>query len=101
MVVAHNRESFNCQACRFQRHCDDRNPAPFPMFAIPEIGLESRTCLLPKVTEEARLMLDLYRHYKNGYLPLAGGIMNQPAAFMDAMAVIDAAAARAEAQKGA
>ena len=100
MVVAHNRESFNCQACRFQRHCDDSNPAPHPMFAIPEIGLESRTCLLPKVTQEARLMLDLYRHYKNGYLPVAGGIMDQPAVFMESMSIIDAAVIRAESKKG-
>lgn len=98
-MVAHNRESFNCQNCRFQRHCDDSNPAPYPVFVIPEIGLASRTCLLPMVTDEARAMLDLYRHYKNGYLPRAGGILDQPAVYMESMALIDSAVARAEAAK--
>lgn len=98
MVVAHNRESFNCQNCRFHRHCDDSNPAPFPMWVIPEIGLESRTCLLPQVTEEARDMLHLYRHYKNGYLPRAGGILDQPAVFMESMALIDAVVSREKAK---
>lgn len=98
MVVAHNRESFNCQACRFHRHCDDSNPAPFPMFVIHEIGLESRTCLLPMVTDASRQMLAMYRHYKNGYLPFSGGIMDQPEAFAEAMAIIDSAVSKQEAK---
>lgn len=89
MVVAHNRDKFNCQACPWNRHCDDSNPAPFPMFAIEDIGLESHTCLLPMVTDESRQMMRLYSHYKNGALPFAGGILDQPEAFSDAMAVID------------
>ena len=89
-MVARDRERFNCQACRFHRHCDDSNPAGYPMFAIPEIGLESRTCLLPMVTDFSRQLLKSYWHYKNGLLPLAGGMLDQPAIFGEAMEVIDA-----------
>jgi len=35
-------------------------------------------------------MLDLYQHYKSGFLPFAGGILAQPQAFAEAMTIIDA-----------
>lgn len=89
MVVAHNRDKFNCQNCRFQRHCDDSNPAPFPVFVIPEIGLASRTCLLPMIEEGSRHLIAQYQHYKNGLLPYAGGMLDQPAAFSEAMNLIE------------
>ena len=74
MEVAAQRDKFNCQKCRFHRHCDDSNPAPFPMFAVPEIGLESRTCLLPMITPLSHRLMRLYGHYKNHLLPFAGGV---------------------------
>jgi hypothetical protein len=100
VVVAHDREKFNCQACRWHKHCDETNPAPFPMFAIPEIGLESRTCLLPMVDEGSRELLRLYGHYKNGLLPFGGGILEQPALYDEAMAYIDAQVTRLKAEGG-
>ncbi len=90
MEVAFHRERFDCRACRYQRHCDERNPAPFPMFAIAEIGLESRTCLLPMIHDGSRELMRLYRHYKNNLLPYAGGVLEQPNAYLEAMEVIDA-----------
>jgi hypothetical protein len=100
--VAFHREKFDCRACRWQRHCDERNPAPFPMFAIAEIGLESRTCLLPMITAASREWMRLYRHYKNHLLPLAGGVCDQPNAYLEAMEVIDAHQSKlaAEAARG-
>lgn len=93
-MVAHNREQFNCQACPFHRHCDDSNPAPFPLFVVEEIGLESRTCLLPMITDESRFLMQMFSHYKNGLLPFDGGVLDQPAGFGEAMAHIDAMSAR-------
>jgi hypothetical protein len=87
--VAHNRDKFDCANCRFHRHCDERNPASFPMFAIPEIGLESRTCLLPMITPGSRALLGLYTHYKNGLLPFSGGVLDQPGVFGEAMELIE------------
>lgn len=88
--MAFNREKFDCQACRWQRHCDERNPAPFPMFHIAEIGLESRTCLLPMINDFSRLMMRLYGHYKAHLLPTSGGLLEQPNLYLEAMEMIDA-----------
>jgi len=97
--VAAQRDKFNCQACRWQRHCDDRNPAPFPMFVVPVIGLESRTCPLPMITDFSRALLRLYAHYKNQLLPFAGGLYDQPNLYTEAMETIDAHKARIESEQ--
>lgn len=94
MEVAAQRDQFNCQQCRYNRHCDDRNPAPFPMFVVREIGLESRTCLLPMITPLSHQLLRLYSHYKNQLLPFAGGLYDQPVAYTEAMEIIDVQQAR-------
>lgn len=52
------------------------------------IGLKS--CPKPMITEESEELITMYGHYKNRLLPLAGGILNQPAAYQRAMLVIDA-----------
>jgi len=99
--VAAHRDRFNCQHCGFNRHCDDSNPAPFPMFAIREIGLESRTCLLPMVTGFSRQMLRLYGHYKHHLLPYAGGLYDQPNLYIEAMDVIEQHEARLKSESPA
>jgi hypothetical protein len=35
-------------------------------------------------------MLRLYQHYKLGYLPFSGGVLQQPNKFLEAMEVISA-----------
>lgn len=50
--------------------------------------LESRICPKPMVTERSHLLLDLYRHYDNRHLLVAGGLMDQPAAYLQAMQII-------------
>lgn len=94
MEVAAQRDKFNCRQCRFNKHCDDSNPAPFPMFAVPEIGLESRTCLLPMITPMSNELMSWYGHYKNRLLPFAGGLYDQPALYTEAMQLIGAHEAR-------
>lgn len=90
--VSAHRDKFNCQACRWQRHCDDTNPAPIAMWIIPGV-IESRTCLLPMVTEREIEMLRFYQHYKQNRLPLAGGLLDQPNNYLEAMETIAAAVA--------
>ena len=41
--------------------------------------------------EFAQEMIREHTHYKNGLLPFAGGTYDQPAIFMQAMAIIDQA----------
>lgn len=65
------------------------------MFVIEDIGLESRTCLLPMIDDESRNMLQLFTHYKNGLLPFGGGLLDQPAAYCEAMAVVEAQTTKA------
>lgn len=88
-----NRDKFNCQACRWHRHCDENNPAPFVMWVIPGV-IESRTCLLPMVTERETGLIRLYQHYKENKLPLAGGLLDQPNNYVEAMEIIAAALAK-------
>ena len=56
--------------------------------AIDGVG-EFRTCLLPMVTPWARQTLALHADYSNRLLPWAGGTLDQPAAFLDAMRIIE------------
>lgn len=51
--------------------------------------IESNICLLPMVTGFARECLALHQHYKNGFLPRAGGLYSQPNKYLQAMGVID------------
>ena len=94
MEVAAQRDQYNCQRCRFNRHCDDSNPAPLKMFVVEAIGLESDTCLLPMITPLSHQLMRLYGHYKNQLLPFAGGLYDQPALYTEAMEIIDAHQAR-------
>ena len=41
------------------------------------------------VTEQDIWLLEMYAHYKNGVLPFAGGLLNQPNIYVEAMGVID------------
>jgi hypothetical protein len=42
------------------------------------------------VTDFSRRMIDLYGNYKQGYLPKAGGLLDQPNAYVEAMDIIEA-----------
>lgn len=42
------------------------------------------------VTPTSWAMLDLYQHYKMGFLPFDGGMLSQPQIYADAMRVIAA-----------
>lgn len=57
-------------------------------FAIPGV-IESRTCFLPMVTAASREWLRLHMDWKAGYLPWSGGTLEQPAAFREAMQLIE------------
>lgn len=65
------------------------------MFVIPGV-IESRTCLLPMVGEREAEMLRLFQHYRQQLLPLAGGLLDQPNNYIEAMEIIGAAIASAK-----
>lgn len=86
--MAANRSKFDCQHCIWGRHCDDSNPALFDKWALPGV-IESRTCLLPMITPFSWFMVELYGHYQNRLLPFAGGVLEQPAIYAEAMRTLD------------
>ena len=53
------------------------------------VETRSTTCPWPQVTPCARMLVELYEHYKNGFLLEAGGIIDQPAWYTEAMRFID------------
>ncbi|MGI9202673.1 MAG: hypothetical protein ACR2Q3_01615 [Woeseiaceae bacterium] len=66
-----------------------RGPAKFPRWEIKGVG-SSAVCFLPMITAFSNDCLELYRHYKNGHLVVAGGLVDQPRVYLQAMGVIDA-----------
>lgn len=89
-----NRDRFDCAHCRFGRHCDESNPAGYALFSIPGV-IESETCLLPMVGPDEWDIVRAHAEYKAGHLPHAGGYLDQPAAIMDAIRIIDVAVSEA------
>ena len=90
--VAANRKDFDCVNCTFGRHCDETNPAQFPVWVIPGV-IESKTCLLPMVDSFSIEMLKLYPHWERGVMPFPGSFYEQPQAVRDAMDIIAGARA--------
>lgn len=86
--MAARRDKFDCRHCLYGRHCDDSNPAPYPKWAIEGV-IESRTCLLPMITPFSWFMVELYGHYQNRLLPFAGGILEQPNIYLEAMKILE------------
>ena len=41
------------------------------------------------VTARSNFLLKMYRHYKNGVLAVAGGVLDQPNAYIEAVEIID------------
>jgi len=98
--VAQRPAEFTCATC-MERYCDEAaelpgslGEAPFEKFVIEDSRtgqriIESRTCLLPKISNQSRYWLRLHVHYQNKLLPFAGGMLDQPEKFNRAMEVIE------------
>lgn len=57
------------------------------MWAIEGV-IESSICLLPMITPRTQYLIDLYGHYKRGYLYRAGGIGDQPNYYNNSMSIL-------------
>lgn len=92
-------KKFDCRYCPWGRNetghfCDDSNPAPGNIWVLMYNGREiekRKTCPKPIIGADSRLFLTLFGHYERRMLPLAGGILNQPKIYADAMNIIAAA----------
>lgn len=96
--MARNSSQFDCSRCPWGQHCDhdrawpgSRGPAPYAQWVVTHRGrtvVESRTCLLPMLDPEYIGLVDLHHHYQSHVLPFAGGVLEQPAFYLDAMMLI-------------
>ena len=57
-------------------------------WSIPGILPSTRQCLRKMVTASTWYLLDLHKHYIAGNLAVAGGVTDQPGAYLEAMAII-------------
>lgn len=51
--------------------------------------METRFCPRRQISTQSWQLLSYYKFYKNGFLPFEGGINDQPAHIMQAIALID------------
>jgi len=51
--------------------------------------IESDVCLLPMISDLSSRYMRLYHHYKNGLLPISGGLLDQSSMYLEAMEIID------------
>lgn len=65
--------------------------SPYPRWTLEGHFKDSRTCPRTLVTSDSAAWLRLHNHYVAGHLLERGGLLDQPAVFLDAMRAIDAA----------
>lgn len=70
------------------KHCDDANPAGHIKWEVIGV-IKAKTCLLPMVTQDTRWLLGVFDHYKNGTLLVAGGLLDQPNFYTEAMTLLN------------
>jgi len=96
--VNRNQKDFNCNHCVNEYHCTEtvgdenwplsRGVAPIKFASIPGV-IDSNVCLKPMITQASMFYLRMHSHYKNGVLPYSGGLLDQPAVYLQAMELID------------
>ena len=59
------------------------------MWVIAELGVSSKTCLLPMITDATQSYFKLYHHYKNGVLVESGGLYDQPSKYLEIVEALD------------
>ena len=57
---------------------------------------KSSRCPRRAVSPESRFWLDLYSHYAKGHLYASGGVSDQPAVYLDVMALISSYVSEAQ-----
>jgi len=90
VAVYQDAKDFDCSRCAWGRHCDKDNPAPIKQWVIKDV-IESDTCLKPMITSTSNELISLYSHFSKNRFPLSGGLLDQPAAFVKAMEIIESA----------
>jgi len=72
-----------CATCR-HRDCDGSKKNSWFIFEDEELN----KCPLPLLTQKSFVLISQYPHYDKGYLPVAGGMLDQTSIFVEGMAII-------------
>jgi len=92
VVISRNPAEFNCPRCspakQIENGCEQDSPIP-KRWEIA--GQSYQRCPLRLVTAKTWLAIRLYQQYERGFLPVSGGILEQSAAFLQAVEIIQAA----------
>ena len=73
-----------CSSCPFQKDCDGSKG--WAKFKIDDVIMHK--CPLPLITNMSARLIAQWPHYNQGYLPVTGGILEQTAVYVQAMALI-------------
>ncbi len=79
----------DCQKCTEQRKISRgcKEEAPAPVFEMD--GEKYYRCPLKLIRKETLEYVRFHRFFQMGYLPNAGGLLEQPAKFLNAIEVIE------------
>lgn len=78
-------KGLSCRECKSKAGCE--SDSPVPLYTID--GEDIFRCPLKLITSESYIYMQFYHHYKNGYLPVQGGILDQSSKFLEAMDIIE------------
>jgi hypothetical protein len=84
-VVAREPKNFPCDTC----DCIEGRQPTGGRWRIPDAKIITEVCPRQQLSQFSLQMLEMYRHYEQGLLPEAGGLLDQPTAYLRAMSVID------------
>ena len=73
-----------CDTCH-HKDCDGSKEAS--IFEL-EDGTQTYRCPLTFITRNSAMLIAQWPHYDKGYLPVAGGMLDQTAIYVQAMAII-------------
>ena len=86
MVVSREPENFPCHSC----NCDAVGRDPYgETWSVAGVLEKSPICPARLINDRSRFFLKLHRHYRNGVLPVAGGLLDQPYIYVRAMDIIE------------
>jgi hypothetical protein len=85
-VVQGSLSGLSCKTC-VHKDCDGRQG--ISRFSMD--GEDIDYCPLSVATPEISRYFSFYTHYKNGYLPASGGVLDQTARFLRMMEIIQSA----------
>lgn len=80
-----DQSGFDCEKC----DCINGIRPEWKSVSIQDLDFETRYCPKQQITPLSWQLLDFHGHYKAGHLPCPGGVVDQPAYIMQAVALID------------